>query len=99
MTSYHDLEDQTYRSVVAEDVTRIYGKPAWQAKERLKTQLGKIAIKHKVSYEWSGGKGLVPLIVGSARWAADYPTFPRIRPINATSERSHHRCRHHPTHR
>ena len=53
MTSYHNLEDQTYRSVVAEDVTRIYGKPTWQAKEQLKLQLGKIAIKHKVSYNWS----------------------------------------------
>ena len=75
MTSYHDLEEQTYRSVVAEDVTRIYGKPTWQAKERLKMQLGKIAIKHKVSYDWSGGKGLIPLIIGATRWAADYPAL------------------------
>ena len=76
MTSYHDLEDQTYRSVIAENITRIYGKPTWQSKERLKTELTKVAIKHKVSYAWSGGKGLLPMIIGATRFAADYPALP-----------------------
>ena len=28
-----------------------------------------------MSYEWSGGKGLLSLIIGAARLAADYPTL------------------------
>ena len=76
MTSYHDLEEQTYRSVAAERVTRIHGEPKWRTKERLKSELTKVAIKHKVSYNWSAGKGLIPLIIGAARYAADYPNVP-----------------------
>lgn len=76
MTSYHDLEDSTYRAVVGEVVTRIHGTPSWRAKERLKDELTKIAMKHKVSYGWSGGKGLIALIIGATRLAADHPTLP-----------------------
>ena len=82
MTSYHDLEDQTYRSVVAERVTRIHGRPVWKTKEKLKTELTKIATKHKVSYDWSGGKGLTALIIGAARLATDYPHLaPFVEPV------------------
>ena len=82
MTSYHDLEDQTYRSVSAEQMTRIHGRPNWKSKEKLKTELTKIATKHKVSYDWSGGKGLVALIIGAARLAADYPHLaPFVEPV------------------
>ena len=28
-----------------------------------------------MSYEWSGGKGLLALIIGAARLAADYPAL------------------------
>ena len=75
MTSYHDLEDQTYRSVIAEKITRIYGPPTWRVKEIFKAELTKIAMKHKVSYGWSGGKGLIALIIGATRLAADYPAL------------------------
>ena len=87
MTSYHDLEDQTYKSVIAEQVTRIHGKPAWRQKEILKREFTRIAIKHKVSYDWSGGKGLIPLIIGKDRMTEDYPRLPTFkhpdRPPNA----------------
>ena len=76
MTSYQDLEDATYRSVLAEQVTRIHGLPTWRAKQNLVSELTKIAKKHKVSYDWSGGKGLIALIIGAARLAADYPALP-----------------------
>ena len=41
----------------------------------MKADLTKIAIKHKVSYDWSGGKGLIALIIGATRLTADYPTL------------------------
>lgn len=44
-------------------------------KERLKTQLAKIVIKHKVSYDWSEGKGLIAFIIGGARLATVYPVL------------------------
>lgn len=78
MTSYRDLEEQTYKSITAKRVTRTHGKPKWRTKEWLKSDLTKIAIKHKVSYDWSGGKGLIPLIIGGARFAADYPHLPQF---------------------
>ena len=65
MTSYHDLEESTYQSVIAEVITRIHGLPSWRDKERLKDELTKVATKHKVSYDWSGGRGLVALILGA----------------------------------
>ena len=76
MTSYHDLEEQTYRSVIAEHITRIHGKPVWRTKEVMKNELTKIAIKHKVSYDWSGDKGLIALIIGAERLKEDYPDLP-----------------------
>ena len=65
MTSYHDLEYATYRTVLADQVTRIHGLPTWRVKQNLVTELTKIAKKHKVSYDWSGGKGLIALIIGA----------------------------------
>ena len=65
MTLYHDLEEQTYRAVIAEPITRIYGLPAWRQKEQLKDELTKVAMKHKVSYDWSKGRGHITLIVGA----------------------------------
>ena len=76
MTSYHDLEEQTYQSVIAKPLTRIHGKPGWRSKERMKAEAAKIAIAPKVSYDWSQGKGLLAMIIGGVRLAADYPPFP-----------------------
>ena len=75
MTSHHDLEESTYQSVIAEVITRIHGLPSWRDKERLKERLTKVATKHKVSYDWSGGRGLVALILGATQYAADYPAL------------------------
>ena len=44
MTSYHDLEEQTFQTVKASPLTRIHGKPSWRAKETLKNEAKKIAI-------------------------------------------------------
>ena len=49
MTSYHDLEEQTYQTVKASPLTRIHGKPSWRAKETLKNEAKKIAIALKVT--------------------------------------------------
>ena len=76
MTSYHNLQDQTYKAVIAEKISRIHGKPTWRLKERMKTELGRVAVEHKVSYDWSGGYGLLDLIIGPVRHAADFPHLP-----------------------
>ena len=73
MTSYHDLEESTYRAVLAENVTRIHGLPTWRDKQCMVAELTKIAMRHKVSYGWSGGYGLIALIIGAVRMAADHP--------------------------
>ena len=49
MTSYHDLDESTYKSVIADGVTRIHGLPTWRAKQLLVTELTKIAKISKVS--------------------------------------------------
>ena len=71
MASYHDLEKATYDAVVAETITRMHGQPDWTAKELMKRELVQIGAKHKVSYDWSQGRGLIPLIIGGARYALD----------------------------
>ena len=46
MTSYHDLEESTYQSVITEVITRIHGLPSWRNKEHLlmvKDELTKVA--------------------------------------------------------
>ena len=75
MKSYHDAKQTAYESVRAEPLNRIHGKPSWRAKEELKNLAARQDIRFKVSYEWSGGKGLLALIIGAARFAADYPAL------------------------
>ena len=75
MKSYHDAEQTAYDSVRAEPLNRIHGKPSWRAKEELKNLAARQAIRFKVSYKWSGGKGLLALIIGAARLALDYPAL------------------------
>ena len=72
MKSYHDAEQTAYESVRAEPLNRIHGKPLWRAKEELKNLAARQAIRFKVSYKWSGGKGLLALIIGAARFAEYY---------------------------
>ena len=72
LASYHDLEEQTYRTVRANPFTRIHGKPPWKQKENLKAKVAKLGVQFKVSYDWLVGKGCLTLIIGAARLAADY---------------------------
>ena len=81
MTSYHDLEQNTYNVVRANPFTQIHGKPTWRTKEVLKDEAAQLATRFKVSYNWSGNYGLLGLIVGATRLAADYPTLaPFVQP-------------------
>ena len=51
-------------------------------KEEPKNEAGRITIKYKVSYAWLGGRGLLNLIFGAARLAADYPLLPAyVQPV------------------
>ena len=76
MKSYIDAEQTTYNSVIAQPLRPLSGKPTWRMKEKLKNEAGHIVIKYKVSYNWSGGRGLLALVIGAARLAADYPHLP-----------------------
>ena len=75
MSSFHEVQAATYAAARAERLTRIHGKPTWMTKERMKKELAIIAMKHGVSYVWAGENGLIALIIGAARNAADYPTL------------------------
>ena len=46
-----------------------------EQKEELKNLAARQAIRFKVSYEWSGGKVLLALIIGAARLEAHYPAL------------------------
>ena len=86
MTSYHDLEKQVYEEVRAELYTRIPGRPSWRAKEGLVKESKSHALRHRVSYDWSGQNGLLPEIIGAARYDADNPNLPNyvapVQPAN-----------------
>ena len=75
MKLYHDAKQTPYNSVRAKPLNSIHGKPSWRAKEELKNLAARQAIRFKVSYEWSGGKGLMALIIGAASLASDYPAL------------------------
>ena len=71
---YEDLDHHVYGydDVWPED---FFDEPSWRAKEELKNLAARQAIRFKVSYEWSGGKVLLVLIIGAARLASDYPAL------------------------
>ena len=87
MTSYHDLEKQVYEEVRAEPYTRIHGRPSWRDKERLIKESKVHALRNKVSYDWSGQYGLLPEIIGAARFALENPMLPAyvtpVQPANS----------------
>ena len=76
MKSYIDAEQTTYDSVIAQPLRLLAGKPTWRMKEEFKNEAGRIAVKYTLSYAWSCGRGLLTLIIGAARLAADYPLLP-----------------------
>ena len=76
MTSFHDLKKQVYDEIRATPFTRIHGLPTWRCKEALVKLLRNSALKYDVSYDWSGGFGLLPFIIGAARFTADNPLLP-----------------------
>ena len=86
MTSYHDLEKQVYEEIRAEPYTRIPGRPSWRAKEGLIKEAKSHALRYRVSYDWSGQNGLLPEIIGAARYDAENPALPNyvapVQPAN-----------------
>ena len=48
-----------------------------------------IALNYDVSYDWSGGYGILMEIIGAARYAADKPLLPAYIPPNAPPQHSH----------
>ena len=76
MKSYHDLEDQIYKSVREKPFQRMGGKRSWQKWVALRDESVKLAVTFKVSYIWSKNKGLMALIYGAERLAEEFPDFP-----------------------
>ena len=89
MTSYHDLEKQVYDDIRAEPYTRIHGRPSWRDKERLIKESKVHALRNKVSYDWSGRFGLLPEIIGAARYGLENPLLPGyvapVQPANSAT--------------
>ena len=65
MTSYHDLEKQTYEEIRAKPFKRIHGLPSWRAKEQLVKDCRGPALACRVSYDWAGNYGLLAEIIGA----------------------------------
>ena len=76
MASFHDLKKQVYDEIRATPFTRIHGLPSWRDKEALVKLCRNVVLKYDVSYNWSGGFGLLPFIIGAARFTADNPLLP-----------------------
>ena len=87
LASYRDLKKQTYDEIRTRPFTRIHGRPTWRLKGKLVEECKEIALNYDVGYDWSGGYGLLPEIVGAARFAADIPLLPAYIPPNAPSTR------------
>ena len=51
MTLYHNLDRVTYKSFIADGVTKTHGLSTWRAKHLLVIELTKMAKKHKVLYD------------------------------------------------
>ena len=76
MTSYHDLEEQTYSKIQAKPFTRIHGPVDWTIKEILKDEAQDVAINCSVSYDWAGAFNLLVMIMGATIYAAENPNLP-----------------------
>ena len=76
MTSYHDLEKQTYDTIRANPFIRIHCRPSWRSKEQLIKDCRGPALSCKVSYPWSGNYGLLVEIIGAQQYAHDNHALP-----------------------
>ena len=67
MTSYHDLEEQTYDRIRAKPFTRIHDLADWTGKEILKEEAQDVAMNCPVSYDWAGTMSLLVMVMGATR--------------------------------
>ena len=86
MTSYHDLEEQTYNKIQAKPFTRIHGPVDWTSKEILKGEAQDVAMNCLVSYDWAVTFSLIVMIMGATIYAAEYPNLPAyVEPVHPPS--------------
>ena len=86
MTSYHDLEEQTYAKICAKSFTRIHGLVDWTSKEILKEEAQDVAMNCLVSYDWAVTFSLIVMIMGATIYAAEYPNLPAyVEPVHPPS--------------
>ena len=76
MKSYHDLQEQTYKTVREKPFQRMVGKKTWRKWCALRDEAVKLAVSFKVSYDWSQNRGLLALIYGGERLAEEFPDYP-----------------------
>ena len=79
MTSYHDLDDATYKWIRARPFTRIHEKPTWDQMERLHEEAADVAMGCDMSYTWSSGHGILAEILGPVKYLAE-TTFVYVEP-------------------
>ena len=99
MTSYHDLEDSTYKWIRAQPFTRIHGKPTWDRVERLHEEAADVAMDCDVSYTWLNEHVLLAEILGPVKYLAGTtlvyvePTKPPHQHAGIFANTSQHRTR------
>ena len=59
MKSYHDLQDQTYKTVREKPFQRMVGKKTWRKWCALRYDAVKLAVSFKIGYDWSQNRGLL----------------------------------------
>ena len=81
MKSYHDLTENTYRSMKEKPLQRMQGKRTWQKWCILRDDTAKLAVQFKVHYDWSQNRGLLALIYGPELMNQEFPLFlPYVQP-------------------
>ena len=86
MTSYHDLEEQTYNKICAKPFTRIHGPVDWTSKGILKSEAQDVAMNCPASYDWAGTMNLLVMVMGATRYAAENTGLPAyLEPIRLPS--------------
>ena len=75
MTSYHDLQDSTFKDVTDVPFTIIPGRPDYEQKERLLQEVVDRAISVQASYSWCGTYGLMATVMGAVKWQRLFPVL------------------------
>ena len=73
MPSYHELGETVYQTVRAKPTNADPRQIKLEKRRRPQNRSSKLSIQMKVSSNWSGTKGLIPLIICADQLKTNYP--------------------------